>query len=91
MYRITDYLVNGATFINNILRPRHKRLTSLMIYATTICQSRCKHCNIWQKPHVSLTLDNIKRIMASKCITPATVVGLEGGGSTCFTIKQLVF
>lgn len=79
MYRISDYLRNGLLFVNNTLRPRHKRLTSLMLYSTTICQSRCKHCNIWQKPHESLSLDDIRKLMASRCITRHTVVGLEGG------------
>jgi len=79
MYRLTDYLRNGLLFVNNVARPRHKRLTQLMIYSTTICQSRCKHCNIWQKPHESLSLDDIKRLMASRCVTKQTVVGLEGG------------
>lgn len=79
MYKLSDYLRNGLLFVNNTLRPRHKRLTQLMIYSTTVCQSRCKHCNIWQKPHESLSLADIKRLMASRCITEHTVVGLEGG------------
>lgn len=79
MYSITDYLRSGFAFANNALRPRHKRLTSLMLYATTRCQSRCKHCNIWQKPHEHLGLEDIRRLMASRCITKHTVVGLEGG------------
>ena len=50
-----------------------------MLYATTACQSRCKHCNIWQKEREHLSLDDIKRVMQSKCVTPRTTVGLEGG------------
>lgn len=50
-----------------------------MIYSTTKCQSRCKHCSIWQKPEEHLSLADIKKLMASKCITSNTVVGLEGG------------
>ena len=49
MYTIYDYAYNGLLYLNNIMRPRHKRLSQLMIYSTTACQSRCKHCNIWQK------------------------------------------
>lgn len=79
MYKLSDYLRNGLLFVNNTTRPRHKRLTQLMIYSTTICQSRCKHCNIWQKPNESLTLEDIKKVMASRCVTEHTVVGLEGG------------
>ena len=50
-----------------------------MLYTTTACQSRCKHCNIWQKRHEHLSLDDIKRVMQSKCVTHRTTIGLEGG------------
>ena len=79
MYSIYDYAYNGLLYLNNILRPRHKRLSQLMIYSTTLCQSKCKHCNIWQKEPEHLSLDDIKRMMESKCITRRTIVGLEGG------------
>ncbi len=79
VYSITDYLFNGLLYLNNTLRPHHKRLSQLMLYANTMCQSRCKHCNIWQKPHEYLTLDQVKAIVGSKCVTRRTVVGLEGG------------
>ena len=79
MYSIYDYAYNGFLYLNNILRPRHKKLSQLMIYATTLCQSRCKHCNIWQKPVEHLSLEDIKSIVGSKCVTKRTTVGLEGG------------
>ena len=79
MYTIYDYAHNGLLYLNNIVRPRHKRLSQLMIYATTACQSRCKHCNIWQKKVEHLSLDDIRRIMQSRCVTKRTTVGLEGG------------
>lgn len=79
MYTIYDYAYNGLLYLNNIMRPRHKRLSQLMIYSTTACQSRCKHCNIWQKPVEHLSLDDIQRIMQSQCVTKRTTVGLEGG------------
>lgn len=79
MYTIKDYAYNGLLCLNNLMRPRHKRLSQLMIYATTACQSRCKHCNIWQKPVEHLALDDIRRVMRSRCITGQTTVGLEGG------------
>lgn len=79
MYSLYDYLHNGWTFLHNLLRPRHKTLTSLMIYSTTRCQSRCQHCSIWKKPAEHLSLDDIRRIMESKCVTARTTVGLEGG------------
>ena len=31
MYKITDYLRNGMLYLNNILRPQHKKLSTLMI------------------------------------------------------------
>jgi len=79
MYKLTDYLFNGLLYVNNMSRPRHKRLSQLMLYATTACQSRCKHCNIWRKKREHLTLDDIKSIMQSRCITGRTTIGLEGG------------
>ena len=50
-----------------------------MIYSTNRCQSRCRHCSIWKKPDENLTLEDIKRIMSSRCVTRRTTVGLEGG------------
>ncbi|HEX6432320.1 MAG TPA: radical SAM protein [Niastella sp.] len=51
-----------------------------MIYATDLCDSACKHCLIWAKRPVHyLPFEKIKEIMQSKCITPGTAVGLEGG------------
>ena len=79
MYTIYDYAYNGLLYLNNIVRPQHKRLSQLMIYSTTACQSRCKHCNIWQKKVEHLSLEDIQRIMQSRCITKQTTVGLEGG------------
>lgn len=79
MYSVFDYLHNGFLYLNNITRPRHKRLNQLMLYSTTACQSRCRHCNIWQKPVEHLSFEEIKKIMASKCVDKRTTVGLEGG------------
>ncbi len=79
MYRLSDYIQSGLVLVNNTVRPHHKVLSQLMLYATTKCQSRCKHCSIWKKEEEYLTLDDIKSIMNSKCITSGTTVGLEGG------------
>lgn len=79
MYSILDYAYNGFLYLNNIIRPRNKYISQLMLYATSRCQSKCKHCSIWQKPQEHLSLIDIKRIMNSKCITDRTTVGLEGG------------
>ena len=79
MYSIYDYAYNGLLYLNNMMRPRHKRLSQLMIYSTTLCQSKCKHCNIWQKPVEHLSLEDIQRMMQSRCVTRKTTVGLEGG------------
>lgn len=79
MYNLKDYLLNGSLYLNNSLCPRHKKLAQLMIYATTACQSRCRHCSIWRKPHEHLALEEIQRIVRSRCVTRQTTVGLEGG------------
>ena len=79
MYSFYDYAYNGLLYLNNIARPHHKRLSQLMIYSTTRCQSRCKHCNIWQKPTEHLSLNAIQRLRQSRCVTQRTTVGLEGG------------
>lgn len=79
MYKAKDYLYNGMLFVGNMLRPRHKRLSQLMIYATTRCQSRCRHCSIWKKPEEYLSLEDVKAIVRSRCVSRNTVIGLEGG------------
>ena len=79
MYSILDYAYNGCLYLNNVMRPRHKRLSQLMIYATTACQSQCKHCNIWKKKVEHLSIDDIQQVMESRCVTRHTTVGLEGG------------
>jgi len=80
MYRKTDYLLRGLRFLNNRLFPSRKKISSLMFYGTNLCDSRCRHCMIWsKKPKVSLSKDKIIEIMQSRCITPQTAVGLEGG------------
>ena len=79
MYKVYDYVHNGLLYLNNSMRPGHKYLSQLMIYATTACQSKCRHCNIWQKNREHMSLEDIKRIMQSRCVTSKTTVGLEGG------------
>ncbi|HMP92266.1 MAG TPA: SPASM domain-containing protein [Phnomibacter sp.] len=80
MYQLKDYLARGATFINNTQRSRHKKLSTLMVYATDLCDSACKHCLIWTKRPVQyLAPEKIFEVMQAKCITPRTSVGLEGG------------
>lgn len=80
MYGIKNYINRGSVFFNNNLRPGNKKLSTLMIYATDLCDSACKHCLIWAKrPVKHLPLEKIKEILNSKCVTKNTVVGLEGG------------
>lgn len=80
MYKSGDYIKRGLTFVNNQLRPGHKRLSTLMIYATDLCDSACKHCLIWAKRPVNfLPKEKIFELMQSKCITADTSIGLEGG------------
>jgi molybdenum cofactor biosynthesis enzyme MoaA len=80
MYSKKDYIKRGLRFANNISRPGHKKLSTLMLYATDFCDSECKHCLIWAKrPVVNLPLEKIIEIMNSKCVGKDTLVGLEGG------------
>lgn len=80
MFNKSDYITRGYNFVNNHLFPQRKRLSSLMIYATDLCDSACKHCLIWAKrPAAYLSFDMIRKIMRSRCVTPSTMVGLEGG------------
>ncbi len=80
MYNKTDYIRRGVRFINNQLFPYRKKLSSVYFYTTTLCDSQCKHCLIWQKkPVVTMPKEKIVEIMQSRCITKNTTVGLEGG------------
>jgi MoaA/NifB/PqqE/SkfB family radical SAM enzyme len=80
MYDFSDYASRGFNLVYNRLQPGSKRLSSLMLYATDRCDSGCKHCLIWAKrPTTVLAYEAIVRIMASKCVHPSTMVGLEGG------------
>jgi MoaA/NifB/PqqE/SkfB family radical SAM enzyme len=80
VFNNADYIRRGLNFANNRLFPHHKKVSSLMIYATDLCDSACKHCLIWAKrPPKYLSLESIVKVMESKCILPSTIVGLEGG------------
>ena len=80
MYTKWDYIRRGMRAANNFARPSHKKLSTLMIYATDLCDSGCKHCLIWAKrPVKHLSLDKIIEVMSSKCVSSNTQVGLEGG------------
>ena len=80
MYNALDYFRRATVFANNTLFPSRKKLSVLMLYATNICNSRCKHCLIWAKrPRVHMPKEKIVEIMRSKCISKRTKIGLEGG------------
>lgn len=80
MYKVTDYMKRGMRFVNNNVRPRQKKLSTLMLYTTDLCNSRCLHCYVWEKrPPRHLSFEKIVEIMGSKCVTDDTTVGLEGG------------
>ncbi|MDE6249908.1 MAG: hypothetical protein K2M29_09400 [Paramuribaculum sp.] len=68
MYKVTDYIRNGVLFVRNTIFPGNKKLARLMIYATNRCQSRCRHCSIWQKPQDTLSKDEIVSLMF--CLSP---------------------
>jgi len=80
MYNTLDYIKRGIRFANNILRPSQKKISTLMFYATDLCDSRCKHCMVWAKrPIQHLSFEKIVEIMNSKSVNKNTNVGLEGG------------
>lgn len=80
MYNKVDYLLRGAWFAHNSVFPSKKKISTLMFYGTTLCDSKCKHCLIWAKRPVEIMpKDKIIEIMQSRCVSKRTVVGLEGG------------
>jgi MoaA/NifB/PqqE/SkfB family radical SAM enzyme len=80
MFQRSDYVTRGYQFLHNRLLPARKKLSSLMLYTTDLCDSGCKHCLIWAKrPVTHLALDKIQELMQSDCIDRSTMVGLEGG------------
>lgn len=80
MYGLKDYVNRAKKFANNKSNLGNRKLSTLMIYATDLCDSRCKHCNIWAKRPVKyLSFEKIKEIMKSKAIAKDTAIGLEGG------------
>jgi len=80
MYSKLEYVKRGSRFVRNQVLPGKKRISSLMLYATDLCDSACVHCYIWKKrPVKHLPLKQIIGLMQSACITSSTQVGLEGG------------
>ena len=80
MYSTADYITRGIRFAKNNIFTGHKTLSTLMLYGTDLCDSGCKHCLIWTKrPVKHMPKEQIYEIMRSKCVSPSTVVGLEGG------------
>ena len=80
MYKSKDYLNRGYNFIHNKIFPSHKRLSTLAIFGTDLCDSACKHCLIWTKRPVNyLSFETIRTLMASKAVRRNTTVALAGG------------
>ena len=80
MYGAKSYINRGLTFLNNQAFPGNKKLATLMIYGTDLCDSACKHCLIWAKRPVNfLSKEKIIEVMQSRCVTKNTTIGLEGG------------
>jgi len=80
MYKVSDYINRGVKLANNMLFPRHKRLSTIMLYSTDRCNSKCKHCYIWEKsPKQHLPFEKIKDIIESPVVDKNTLIGLEGG------------
>ncbi len=80
MYRKSDYYNRAYNFVHNKFFPRHKRLSTLAIFGTDLCDSACKHCLIWTKRPVNyLPFEKIKELMQSKAVNRNTTVALAGG------------
>ncbi len=80
MYGIKNYLDRGLLFLNNNTFPKRKKLATLMLYVTDMCDSRCMHCYVWKKkPKVNMPKEKVIEILQSKIVTKNTLVGLEGG------------
>jgi len=55
-------------------------LHSVAIYVTDRCNSRCKHCFIWNKPKIDLPLETIDKLLHDPLMNPRKVsLGLQGG------------
>ena len=80
MYKTKDYLRRGTLMLRNSVNPTRRKVATVMIYTTDLCDSRCKHCKIWEKRPVQyLPKETIFKLMESKAITKRTNIGLEGG------------
>jgi len=80
MYKKSDYYHRAYNFLYNRFFSHKKRLSTLAIFGTDLCDSACKHCLIWTKRPVNyLPFEKIKEIMGSKAVTRTTTVALAGG------------
>jgi len=80
MYSLKNYINRGYTFLNNRFLPGHRKLSTLAIFGTDLCDSACKHRLIWTKRPVNyLPFERIKELMNSSCVTRNTTIALAGG------------
>ncbi len=80
MYINKEYINRGWLYLRNNTLATNKKLATLMIYATDMCDSRCKHCYIWKKrPVKHMPAEKVIEVIQSDCVTPSTTIGLEGG------------
>lgn len=79
MYSFKDYYKFASDFVfTNVFKK--PRLSVLMFYATSKCNSKCTVCNIWRKqPKEDLSFDVIRKTLESRCIDKQTRIGFEGG------------
>ncbi|MCP4371859.1 MAG: radical SAM protein [Deltaproteobacteria bacterium] len=55
-------------------------LSTLMLYITSRCNSRCKICNIWEQEKIDLSPEIVAKVIESKAINKKlTHIGIEGG------------
>lgn len=78
MPELRHYAKFATDFVSNNVFDR-PRLSVLMFYGTSACNSRCKTCNIWQKPVEHMSLEVVRRALAARCVSRRTRIGFEGG------------
>ena len=75
-------LKSRAIQLNDFFLNRYfgtQRISKLMIYLTTRCNSRCNTCNLWKSEKKDMSVDLFEKIINSKSIKRTTEIGLEGG------------
>ena len=84
MYTLYDYAYNGYLYLNNIMRPRHKRLSQLMSYSTTACQCFATNLSYF----CGKTKFFLKKVIKKQ---PLARSGIVATGSLAVRFESVVF